>query len=407
LLFVLTIWPVLFYDDCMFERFLKKKLISASRQYPVVTVTGPRQSGKTTLVKTAFPHKHYVSLETPDDREYAETDPRGFLKQLSGGAIIDEIQRAPKLLSYIQTLVDEKQKEGLFILTGSQQLLLLDNITQSLAGRTALLTLYPLSLAELQKNNLARKDLAGQVSAGGYPRIYDRKLNPAEWHANYIATYVERDVRSIKNVGDLSAFTRFLKMCAARSGQLLNLSELGNECGINHNTAKSWLSVLEASFIIFLLQPHFANFNKRLIKSPKLYFIDSGVLCYLLNIKDPAAIVTSPHRGQLFETLVMGELVKYYANRGMRAPLYFWRDKTGHEIDCLVDENNRLIPIEIKSGETITGDYFKNLNFWKSLSNSQEKGFVVYGGDHPQKREQAAVVSWNALEILCEGLTAK
>ncbi len=391
----------------MFERFLKKKLISASKQYPVVTVTGPRQSGKTTLVKTAFPHKHYVSLETPDDREYAETDPRGFLKLLSGGAIIDEIQRAPKLLSYIQTLVDEEQKEGLFILTGSQQLLLLDNITQSLAGRTALLTLYPLSLAELKKNNIARKDLHGQLSAGGYPRIYDRKLNPAEWQANYIATYVERDVRSIKNVGDLSAFTRFLKMCAARSGQLLNLSELGNECGINHNTAKSWLSVLEASFIIFLLQPHFVNFNKRLIKSPKLYFLDTGVLCYLLNIKDPAAIVTSPHRGQLFETLVMGELVKYYANRGMRAPLYFWRDKTGHEIDCIVDENNKLIPIEIKSGETITGDYFKNLNFWKSLSNSPEKGFVVYGGDHPQKREQAAVVSWNALEILCEGLTAK
>ena len=395
---------MVFYDECMFERSLKKKLIATSRQYPVVTVTGPRQSGKTTLVKAAFPHKRYVSLETPDDREYAETDPRGFLKQLSGGAIIDEIQRAPKLLSYIQTLVDEKQKEGLFILTGSQQLLLLDKITQSLAGRTALLTLYPLSLAELQKNNIARKGLHNQLSAGGYPRIYDRKLNPAEWCANYIATYVERDVRSIKNVGDLSTFTRFIKMCAARSGQLLNLSELGNDCGINHNTAKSWLSVLEASFIIFLLQPHFANFNKRLIKSPKLYFPDTGVLCYLLNIRDPAAIMTSPHRGQIFETLVMSELVKYYANSGKRAPLYFWRDKTGHEIDCIVDENNKLIPIEIKSGETITGDYFKNLNFWKSLSNSREKGFVVYGGDHIQKREQSEIVSWNALEILYAGL---
>jgi hypothetical protein len=391
----------------MFERVLKKKLISSSRQYPVVTVTGPRQSGKTTLVKAAFPHKRYVSLEAPDDREYAETDPRGFLKQLSGGAIIDEIQRAPKLLSYIQTLVDEEQKEGLFILAGSQQLLLLDTITQSLAGRTARLTLYPLSLAELHKNNIARKDLHNQLSAGGYPRIYDRKLNPAEWCANYIATYVERDVRSIKNVGDLSTFTRFIKMCAARSGQLLNLAELGNDCGINHNTAKSWLSVLEASFIIFLLQPHFVNFNKRLIKSPKLYFLDTGVLCYLLNIRDPAAIATSQHRGQILKTFVMAELVKYYANRGMRAPIYFWRDKTGHEIDCIVDENNKLIPIEIKSGETITGDFFKNLNFWKSLANSQEKRFVVYGGDRHQKREQAEVVSWNALEILCAGLAAK
>jgi hypothetical protein len=388
----------------MFKRLLKKKLISSAKQYPVVTITGPRQSGKTTLVKTAFPHKRYVSLETPDEREYAETDPRGFLKQLSGGAIIDEIQRAPQLLSYIQTLVDEQQKEGLFILTGSQQLLLLDTITQSLAGRTALLTLYPLSLVELHKNNLAQKDLHNQLSAGGYPRIYDRKLNPAEWCANYIATYIERDVRSIKNVGDLSTFTRFIRMCAARSGQLLNLSELGNDCGINHNTAKSWLSVLEASFIIFLLQPHFANFNKRLIKSPKLYFLDTGVLCYLLNIRDPAAIVTSPHRGQIFETFVMGELVKYYANRGMRAPLYFWRDKTGHEIDCIIDENNKLIPIEIKSGETVSGDFFKNLNFWKSLSNSREKSFVVYGGDRHQEREHAEVVSWNKLEILYAGL---
>ena len=323
---------------------------------------------------------------------------------MAGGAIIDEIQRVPKLLSYIQTIVDEEQKEGLFILTGSQQLLLLDKVTPSLAGRTALLTLYPFSLEELSKNKIIKEHLRTQLITGGYPRVYDRKLNPAEWYENYIATYVERDVRSIKNVGDLSTFARFLKMCAARSGQLLNLSGLGNDCGINHNTAKSWLSVLEASYIIFLLQPHFVNFNKRLIRSPKLYFLDAGVLCYLLNIKDPAVIHTSPYRGQIFETFVMSELVKYYANRGMRAPVYFWRDKTGHEIDCIIEENNRLIPIEIKSGETITSDYFKNLDFWKALSNSQEKGFVVYGGDQVQKREKAAVVPWNTLEILFAGL---
>lgn len=391
----------------MFDRLLQKKLISLSKQYPVVTITGPRQSGKTTLVKATFPRKRYVSLETPDDREYAEADPRGFLKQLAGGAIIDEIQRVPNLLSYIQTLVDEKQKEGLFILTGSQQLLLLDHVTQSLAGRTALLRLYPLSAEELDKNNIARGNLLSQLITGGYPRVYDRKLNPSEWYENYIATYVERDVRSIKNVGDLSTFTRFLRMCAARSGQLLSLSGLGTDCGINHNTAKSWLSVLEASYIIFLLQPHFANFNKRLVKSPKLYFLDAGVLCYLLNIKDPEVIHTCPYRGQIFETFVMSELVKFYANRGIKAPVYFWRDKTGHEIDCLIEENNRLIPIEIKSGETITGDYFKPLDFWQSLSHSTEKGFVVYAGDHAQRRENATVVPWNSLQILFAGLKRK
>ena len=391
----------------MFTRLLQKKLVSLSKQYPVVTITGPRQSGKTTLVKMAFPEKAYVSLETPDSFEFAETDPRGFLNQLTAGAIIDEIQRIPKLLSYIQTIVDDKQKNGLFILTGSQQFLLLDKVTQSLAGRTALLTLCPFNSEELRKNNIAGKNLYTQLSSGGYPRIYDQKLNPAEWYNNYITTYVERDVRSIKNIGNLSTFTRFLKMCAARSGQLLNLSELGNDCGINHNTAKSWISVLEASCIIFLLQPHFANFNKRLIKSPKLYFLDTGVLCYLLNIKDPMAILTSSYRGQIFETFVISELVKYYANRGARASIYFWRDKTGHEIDCIIDENNKLIPIEIKAGETITGDYFKNLEFWKSLSSKQEKGFVVYGGDEVQKREKAAVVPWNALEVLFAGLESK
>jgi hypothetical protein len=315
---------MLFYYYPMLARYLQKKLISLSKQYPMVTITGPRQSGKTTLVKSLFPHKRYTSLETPSNREYAETDPQGFLKQLAGGAIIDEIQRVPKLLSYIQTIVDEEQKEGLFILTESQQLLLLDKVTQSLAGRTALLTMYPFSFEELSKNKINKKHLNTQLITGGYPRVYHRKLNPTEWYEDYIATYVERDVRSIKNVGDLSTFTRFLKLCAGRSGQLLNLSELGNDCGINHNTAKSWLSVLEASYIIFLLQPHFVNFNKRLIRSPKLYFLDAGVLCYLLNIKDPATIHTSPYRGQLFETFIISELVKYYANRGMRVPVYFW-----------------------------------------------------------------------------------
>jgi len=382
----------------MYSRILEKKLINLSQKYPVVTMTGPRQSGKTTLVKAAFPDMPYASLEAPDVLEHAGADPRGFLGQFKDGVILDEIQRLPELLSYIQTIVDEKHRNGMFILTGSQQLLMLDRVSQSLAGRTALLRLLPLSLEELSANNIMPGTPAETLLTGGYPRIYDQSLEPAEWHANYTATYVERDVRSIKNIGDLSLFTRFLRLCAGRSGQMLNMSEIGNECGITHNTVKSWLSVLEASSIVFLLQPHFKNFNKRVVKSPKLYFLDTGLLCYLLNLRSADAITVSPFKGHIFETFVVSEIVKHFCNRGEPAPVYFWRDKTGHEIDCLIDMNAELVPIEIKSGETIVPDFFKHITFWQKLSGESGRGFLVYGGESAQERGTVSVVPWREME---------
>lgn len=383
---------------------LGAKLLSLAKQYPVVTLTGPRQSGKTTLVRICFKDKSYVSLEDPDMREFALSDPRGFLGQFKDGAVIDEVQRAPDLLSYIQGVVDSSKKSSMFILTGSQQFLLLDRVSQSLAGRTALLSLLPLSLQELRKNRLTPENLDALLLSGGYPSIYDRGLNPWEWNANYVATYLERDVRSIKNIGDLSLFQRFLSLCAARSGHLLNYSEIGNACGITHNTVRSWISVLEASYIVFLTRPHHGNFSKRLVKTPKLYFHDTGLLCYLLGLRDRNALSLSPFRGHIFETLIMGEIVKHFMNRGDRPAISFWRDKTGNEIDCMIDFNNSIVPVEIKSGATILPDYFSGLAYWKKISGSHSKGYVVYGGDTGQKRSDAEVVPWMDMDSFLKTL---
>ena len=366
--------------------------------YPIVVVTGPRQSGKSTLVRHAFPEHHYVSLEDLDQREFAETDPRGFLNQFSGGAILDEAQRCPALFSYLQTRVDERQQPSEFILTGSQQFGLLSGITQSLAGRAALLTLLPMTYGELERSGKIGKNLDKILFDGAYPPIFDRGLEPHPWQGNYVRTYLERDVRQLIKVQDLGTFQRFLKLCAGRTGQLLNLSSLANDAGITHNTAKAWISVLEASYIVHLLPPHHQNFNKRLVKTPKLYFLDTGLATWLLGIHSSEQLATHAQRGALFETWVISELLKARYNAGEASNLYFWRDRSGHEVDLLIDHGTYLSPLEIKSGQTINKDYFKGLEFWRKLSGeTAEKAWLVYGGDSRQARSDVTVLPWHEI----------
>lgn len=341
----------------------------------------------------AFPNKEYISLEKPQTRSFALEDPEGFLEQFPKGAILDEIQRAPSLFSYLQILVDEKGKGGMFVFTGSQNFLVMEKISQSLAGRISLHKLLPFSLRELPKGKLSSSSLNDLLFSGGYPRIYDKSLSPTDWLGNYTETYLERDVRNLKDVGDLSAFQNFLHLCAGRAGQLLNLTSLGNDCGVTHNTAKAWLSVLEASFLIFLLRPHHKNFSKRIKKSPKLYFFDTGLLCFLLGITKPQELTTHSMRGAIFESFVISELMKRRFNQGIHSPLFFWQDKRGREIDCLVEKGEKLIPIEIKSGQTIASDYFQNLVFWRQLAGPSSS-FVVYGGSEEQRRKEGHVLPW-------------
>ncbi|MFP3911143.1 MAG: ATP-binding protein [Desulfobacteraceae bacterium] len=382
----------------MIHRTLTSTLKHLTTQYPVVTVTGPRQSGKTTLVRAAFPEWRYVSLEEPDMRDYATGDPRGFITDYPAGTILDEAQRAPDLFSYIQTHVDTLDKEGVYVLTGSFNFGLMEGISQSLAGRAAILELLPFSLSELDRSNRVPDSIEALMFTGGYPRIYDKQLDPQRWYADYVTTYLERDVRQVKNVTDLALFQRFLKMCAARSGQILNLSSLGDDCGITHNTARSWLSILEAGYIVYLLKPHHKNFNKRLIKSPKLYFCDAGLLSYLLGIGSPQGLAIHASRGHVFETWVIAELLKSRLNIGLKDNLYFWRDNSGHEIDCIVDKGDTLIPVEIKSGKTITPDYFKGLKFWSRISGAEGRHMVlVYAGEMEQNRKEGRVLSWKSL----------
>ena len=396
----------------MLKRTLKKTLIEASKHYPVVTLTGPRQSGKTTLVRMTFPDYEYVSLEEPDQRTFALEDPRGFLAQFSDKVILDEVQHTPDLFSYIQTIVDLKDISGQFVLTGSQNFLLLQRVSQSLAGRCAVLHLLPFSLSEIRrrqplpadsigrhrpkKNRYLDEDLATILLQGFYPRIHDKGLNPRDWLGNYYQTYIERDVRDILNVGDLETFSRFVRLCAGRNGQLLNLTSLANDCGVTHTTSKRWISILETSFIVFLLRPHFKNFSKRLIKSPKLYFMDTGLLSYLLKIRSAEDLRIHAQYGSIFESFIVSELLKNYLNRGAEHPIYFWRDSTGNEIDILIDQGDELIPLEIKAGQTINPDFFKGIRFWKKLANaSDQPAALVYGGNLSHIRSGIHVYPWS------------
>jgi uncharacterized protein len=382
----------------MIPREAQKTILHLAQGYPVVAVTGPRQSGKTTLARATFPKKPYVSLEDLDERELADRDPRAFLGRFPDGAILDEVQRCPSLLSYLQTRVDQDGRRGLFVLTGSQQFNLLASMTQSLAGRVALVSLLPFSLTELQKAELAPDRLEELLFAGLYPPIYDRQIEPGIWYGNYVQTYLERDVRQVLNVQDLGVFQRFLRMCAARNGQLLSLSGLANDCGVTHHTAKSWLNVLEASYIVHLLPPHHSNFTKRLIKTPKLYFYDCGLAAWLLGVQSPEQLVIHPQRGPLFESWAISELLKARFNHALASNLYFWRDRAGREIDILLDQGNQLLPVEVKSGQTVAQDFFLGLERWQSLAGAAAgRAWLVYGGDGRQSRSLAEVVPWREI----------
>ena len=385
----------------MINRNAIPTLKKLAKGYPVVTITGPRQSGKTTLAKFVFKRKPYVSLEDPDKMEFANEDPRGFLAQYPDGAVLDEVQRCPLLFSYIQGIVDQDKRSGLFILTGSQQFGLISKITQSLAGRTGILHLLPFSMEEAKAGGILPKSLDEILFEGLYPPIYDRKISPSSWYANYVFTYIERDVRQMVNVRDLAAFQKFIRMCAARCGQMLNLSGLANDCGITHNTAKAWLSVLEASYVIFLLKPYYKNFGKRLVKSPKLYFYDTGLAVWLLGINDAKQISTHAMRGALFESLIVSELLKEGFNKGLARDIYFWRDNTGNEIDALIEKAGSLIPVEIKSGQTIARDYFAGINKWLAIAGAAAGSpYVIYGGDDGQKRLGIEVLPWRNITKL-------
>lgn len=388
----------------MIKRELADKLKYVSTKFPVVILTGPRQSGKTTLVKSVFGKMRYFSLEEPDTRQYALADPRGFLKSCRDGAIIDEAQRAPELFSYIQSDVDNDDTPGRFIITSSQNIMLLGNVSQTLAGRAALLKLLPFSLGELRSTADRLEDYETVLFKGFYPRIYDKDIPPTEWYPNYIQTYVERDVRQIKNITDLDAFQKFLRMCAGRIGQVLNLSSLGADCGITHNTAKAWLTILEASYIVFRFKPYYSNFNKRLIKMPKLYFWDTGLACSLLGVKSASQLETHYLKGGLFESMVISEFMKEKLNAGTEPDAYFWRDRSGNEIDCLIDSPEGIAAVEIKSGKTVSEDFFAPFKYWNEVKHpSGGKKFVVYGGDNSQERETIKVVSWKKmLEVIYE-----
>lgn len=384
----------------MIARHLTPALRRAAERYPVVTLTGPRQSGKTTLVRAVFPEHRYASLEAPDVRARAVADPRGFLAR-GDPLILDEIQRAPELLSYVQGLVDEDDRPGRFIVTGSQNILLLKSVSQTLAGRTALLLLLPFSLAELHglppldpreldrhggvpasaAERLSGQDLWETLVTGFYPPVHDRGLSAGEWMSDYFRTYVERDLRDVSQVLDVRAFENLVRLAAARTATELNLSGLASDAGVTHQTARRWLTALEIGYIATILPPHHANFRKRLRKRPRLHFLDPGLVCYLLGIENAATLERHPLRGAVFESFVVAELVKAHAARRQDPKLYFWRDATGHEIDILVDAGDRLIPVEVKSGRTVPADAVSALKWWTSIpSNPNRGGVLVHGG---------------------------
>lgn len=379
----------------MIERTLKNKLLELTKKYPIVTLTGPRQSGKSTLLRHSFPEYKYVSLEDPDVRLFATDDPRGFLSTYPDKTIIDEAQRVPALFSYIQTHTDKEGHEGMYLLAGSHNFLLMESISQSLAGRTAILKLLPFSHAEMMDGGILRGSVDEEIFRGGYPRIYDKQIEPSEYYPFYVQTYVERDVRLMKNIGDLSKFIRFVKLCAGRIGQLLNISSLANECGVAVSTATSWISVLEASYICYLLKPDYNNYAKRLVKTPKLYFYDTGLACALLDIRTAAQVPTHFLRGGLFENLVINEFLKTAYNGGEEPNLTFWRDSTGNEVDLLQYINGEPHAYEIKSGATFSPDFFKGIAKWSKLSGVEaERLSVIYTGERDWSTQNGNVVAW-------------
>jgi hypothetical protein len=379
----------------MIQREAESTLRTLAAEFKAVAVVGPRQSGKTTLVRSVFADKPYVSLENPDVRAFAMEDTRSFLAQYPKGAVFDEAQRVPALFSYLQQILDESPERGKYILTGSNHFLLQESISQSLAGRIAYLNLMPFTLNELPSG--AVHDADDWMLKGGYPAIHDGPGSRTNWFGNYIRTYVERDVRQIKNIADLFAFERFLRLCAGRTGQLLNMSNLAIEAGVDSKTIASWIGILESSFIVHLLRPYHVNFNKRVVKTPKLLFLDTGLACALLGITERDQLVLHPMRGSLFENLITAELIKRLGHQGRHAQVWFWRDQKGHEVDLLIEEAGRITPVEIKSGRTIQAEFFAGLEYWTKLSGGMS-GMLIHAGDALQERSSGIrVLPWNGL----------
>lgn len=382
----------------MINRILSNKIKETAKVSPLIGIVGPRQSGKTTLSKEVFSKYTYVNLEQPDIRLYAQNDPKAFLSQYNNHVILDEIQRVPELFSYLQVKVDNDKKMGQYILTGSQHFLMMQSITQSLAGRIAIFNLYPLSYEELQNAKKQKKDIFTQIWYGGYPRLYEQKISPLIWLNNYIQTYIDRDVSLISQITNLKTFETFLRIIAGRTGQLLNLSSLSNELGISHNTVKAWINLLETSGIVYLLQPFYSNISKRLIKTPKIYFTDTGLVCRLLGIENPAQLNTHPLYSSIFETYIVIEYLKYYLNRGISPNIYFWRDKKGLEADLYKNVLGSKTEIfEIKSSQTIPEDAFGKLKEIQSTTNNNSQLNIIYAGDENQSRTSGKIIGWSSL----------
>lgn len=379
----------------MIPRLIEDRANILLQQYPLLALIGPRQSGKTTFAKRLRPEYQYINLELAENADFAVSDPHGFLQTYQQGVILDEIQTVPELLPYLKHYTDERGIVGEYILTGSQNFLLLEKITQSLAGRVALQQLLPFSYVELKAVNQAISTPENFIFTGGYPRIYDKNIAPMDFYPSYISTYIERDVRQITRVMDLRLFRQFLALCAGRAGQLVNFTEIGNILGIEAKTVKSWLGLLEASFIVFLLPPYYRNFDKRIVKTPKLYFYDTGLACSLLNIQDETQLNTHFAKGALFENMVIVELLKQYLNTGKNPAFYFWQDSNMNEVDLIIQESNRLKAIEIKAGKTLNNSFFKNLALFEKLAQNENPAcFLVYGGDLTQKRTTLEVLPW-------------
>lgn len=392
----------------MIARQLSEKLSMLVQGFPVLCVTGPRQSGKTTLVKSLFREYSYVSLENIDTMMAAKEDPRRFLaSHQDRGLIVDEAQRVPELFSYLQGIVDGTGKMGRYVLTGSQNFLLLENITQSLAGRSAIVHLMPFSASEIERVGLLAPTLDQVLYKGMYPPVFDRPVAPEDFYPSYIETYLERDVRSMKNIGNLALFRKFVLLCAGRTGQLLNMNSLGNEVGVDHKTIQSWISVLEASFVIFLLRPYYRNWNKRVVKQPKLYFFDTGLLCSLLGLRAPGDVAVHHMRGSLYENYVIAEYIKRQYHEGIRPGAYFWRDHSGHEVDLIIEQGESVRAVEIKSAETLHPDLFDGLRWFSGQAGiPQSSCTLVYGGLEEQSGSAGQVLPWRQAHLLAGGSPA-
>ena len=382
----------------MYERIIAPHILNSLNKYPIVTIIGPRQSGKTTLARHLFPHFQYYSLEDPDIRNLALNDPRSFLNSGKQNIILDEIQRVPQLTSYLQTIVDAPTSTRKFVLSGSNSTLLMDSVSQSLARRTELFELLPLSIKEIRQKNSCLS-LNQLLLGGGYPRIYQQDLNPTKWHKGYFQLYVEKDIRQITNISNIEYFEKFVRLSAGRVGQLINASSLANEVGVSSPTIKSWILALKSIFICFTLAPHFRNFGKRLIKTPKLYFYDSGLLCYLLGINSIEQLTIHPLRGNIFENFIVSEYLKQSMNQGKEINLYFWRDQKGYEVDLVEDRSTYLYPIEIMLGETFNQSFLKNLEYLNDLQKNQiahfkDQGMLIYSGQEQLNYKNINLCNW-------------